>query len=152
MKRILNLIVVGGLVAVFGCSKDSTTVAAATGPTSEQVRVIVTMPTAIMASDIFVLAGSFTKDAWTPDKSTTTLVKQPDGTFSVDVSTKDFDKKLEFKVVRNPKNGTDAWLHVEKDAKCDELAGNRTLDAATQGGKEVKIKVENFRGTGTCPK
>lgn len=108
------------------------------------------MPSTIAATDVFVLAGSFKADAWTPDKSTVVLAKKADGTYSVDVPLADFTTSLDFKVVRNPKNGADGWKFVEKDATCMELADNRKV-TATDGGKEIKIDVLNFRNTGTCP-
>jgi hypothetical protein len=137
--------------SLLSCSKDDTTVAVVPDTIADnEIKVTVTMPKTIAASDVFVLAGSFKVDAWTPDKSTFALVKNTDGTFSVKVKKTDFDKSLDFKVVRNPKNGTDAWKFVEKDDKCAELAGNRQL-ADANAGKEVKFIVANFRNTGSCP-
>ena len=137
--------------SLMGCSKDDTTTAIVPDIIADnEIKVTVIMPKTIAATDVFVLAGSFKVDAWTPDKSTFALTKNTDGTFSTKVKKTDFDKSLDYKVVRNPKNGTDAWKFVENDDKCAELASNRQL-ADANAGKEVKITVANFRNTGSCP-
>jgi hypothetical protein len=151
MKKLLflSLVVLG-----MACSDDdSTSATPKVDPNAipaTSVRLTVTMPTTIMATDVFVVAGSFKADAWSPDKSTYTLSKQTDGSFRVDVPAASFDATLDYKIVRNPKKDTDPWKFVEKDAKCDELAANRQIKA-TDAGKEVKLKIDNFRNTGTCP-
>ncbi len=149
LKRFFTTAICAAML--LSCSKDETTPVIIPDTIADnEIKVTVTMPKTIAATDAFVLAGSFKVDAWTPDKSTFTLTKNTDGTFSARVKKTDFDKTLDFKVVRNPKNGTDAWKFVEKDDKCAELASNRQL-VDTSTGKEVKITVANFRNTGSCP-
>jgi len=151
MKK--NLFLILGLSMVIlsiGCGKDDEGAAETVDKvTADEVRLVMTMPSVITSTDVFVLAGSFKADAWTPDKSTVALTKNAAGKYTVDVKIADFDKQLEFKVVKNPKNGGDAWKFVEKDAVCAEV-DNRKI-ALADAGKEVAFEIKNFRNTGTCP-
>lgn len=148
-KNLLLMFSLSLVIFTIGCSKEETATEVVDKVTADEVRIIAKMPSVITATDEFVLAGSFKADAWAPDKSAVKLTKNKDGNYFVDVKITDFDKTLDFKVVKNPKNGEDGWKFVEKDATCMEV-DNRQI-ATTEAGKEVTIEIKNFRNTGTCP-
>jgi hypothetical protein len=147
-KYLLPFVLVAGLMS--GCAVDEIPADPPAPPVPTNViRVSVVMPSSIKDGDTFVLAGGFATNAWSPDKSTLEIKKTATGKWKVDVPVTEISgTEVEYKVVRNPKNG-DAWKFGEKSDKCDEIT-NRKL-AKSSAGQETEITVVNFRNTGTCP-
>jgi hypothetical protein len=152
MKKLLVLAALVASTAVVSCSDP---VFPADPPytepaiTANSVRLKVTLPASVTASDNFVLAGSFKTNAWSPDKSTYRLVRNArKGDYWVEVNVNDFDGDLNYKVVRNANNG-DAWKFVEKGATCNEI-DSRILKKSDVN-KNVEITVANFRNFSGCP-
>ncbi len=157
MKKFNSFFAVGLLALSFvfsSCEENVLPVDTPAPPiTKDVIRVRLNLPESTSAStgDTYVMAGGFKTNAWTPDKSALEFKKSAGGFWTVDLPLSEFGTdEVEYKVVRNAKNGADAWKFVEKTAKCEELGANRKI-AKTSAGQLLDITVENFRNTGTCP-
>lgn len=118
-----------------------------------QVRIILNLPASVAATkaaDKFYMAGSFKAPNDWKEKGVSVFTEVKGGThkgkLELMVNVADFGDAagMEFKIQRNGE-----WKYVEKSAGCEEVT-NRPLKA-TDAGKTIEVKVENFRNTGTCP-
>jgi hypothetical protein len=159
MKRIAFAFVFAALTACGGGDDPAPAPTDNNAIQTNEIRLTVTaMPSAITATDKFSIAGNFKAEAesWKPAGSAKyELVKSADGkTWSVDIplSALPAAGDFEYKVVRNATaSGNDGWKFGEKNATCGEIDNRKVTSASTQGGKEFKFAVDNFRNTGTCP-
>lgn len=143
--------------AITGCKKDegATPTPVSTAVAADKVRLIVTVPANTKDTDKLTLAGNFPNETWDPKKSAKYELKRNTPTeYTLDVALADLVKtgNAEYKVVKNAAatDNSDGWKYVEKTTDCKEV-DNRTISTpATQGGKEFKFTVANFRNTGTC--
>ncbi len=155
-----NALIVTVLVIAMlpGCKKDTTdpTPASTNSIAADKLRLTVTMPMGIKDGDVFTLAGNFPAEAWNPKKSTKyELTKTATANvYSADISLSALPTKedWQYKVVRNATaaGNDDGWYYVEKDATCYELTTNHIIAISGAGGKEFKLKVDNFRNTAPC--
>lgn len=135
--------------AIASCSEEDTAPKVTTDViAADEIRLSVDIKAAgIAATDVYHLAGSFTAPNTWVENGPYTLTKTEDGKFYIDLKASMIDggKELQFKLQRNGK-----WTYVEKSATCAEI-DNRVLTVAGNLGKEVKITVDAFRNTGSCP-
>jgi hypothetical protein len=147
MKKIVMMFLFGTSL-MFSCSKTDTAVTPTVDPNAilaTEVKITTNVPAGTMADSKIHIVGSWVigKD-WKVDVYNYPLTRNADGTWSAKIALKEFPTGgISFKFVKG-----NAWEFVEKDidkdGKCAELP-DRKLDAATQGGKEVKFDVKKWR-------
>ena len=148
-KLTKSAIILLSAVTIASCSEEETTPKVTTDEiAADEIRLSVDIKApGVATTDVYHLAGSFTAPNTWVENGPYTLTKTEDGKFYIDLKASMIDggKELQYKLQRNGK-----WTYVEKSAACAEI-DNRVLAVTGNLGKEVKITVDAFRNTGSCP-
>jgi hypothetical protein len=130
-----------------GCQKDDETPDPnAIPPGSIRITATINAP-GVQSNDVYRVAGLFASpNNWSNLANMYIMTKQADGTYSIiipgDVMLEDPPPRFHFRISRNGQL-------AERDANCQEIG--HEIWKTHYLGKEYRITVEAFQGTGNCP-
>jgi hypothetical protein len=135
------------LLLLPGCKKDQ----AAPDPNairSTAVRITATIKApGTESTDVYAMVGNFSRpNYYNIAGKLYEMKKQPDGTYRIDITKEDIvdtPERLHYLISRNSQ-------FIERNADCS-VKVERLISMPGSLGKEVKITVDAFRGTGSCP-
>jgi hypothetical protein len=146
MQKMMHMLILLSALMI-GCKKDDQITPPASELTNDEVRLTVTIAApGIQPTDTYSVVGGFPNPNYFNREGTKRLKKNDDGTYSIDIKKADLfdgDTQLQYIIYRNQ-------TMEEVDANCVQML-NRILKVGDNLGKEVKITVAAFKGTGSCP-